>query len=225
MRQKSQERLQEVFESLADRLGLKKCEIKPEVGEATCSENDSGTKETPKTTPGRPRKKATEKVSDSSGDSSDSSEEEEKPASPGTWEIVPGSSQTRPQFIKIRPGQTLETALEARSNALGQLGGMTSEPTKRRRRRSSTKESKPVGKNSNKQPKASIGRGRGRPPKTFAEPKMSARPVAKARPGAKVAKASLVHIRTDSSSDSDMEGLNIYQNKNICPSPFTPHSV
>ena len=112
--------LEEEFDALAARLGI------PKTSEISTPK--------PKSV-GRPKKseKPPPPSSSSSSDSSDD-EEEKPPESPGSWEIVPGSSATRPQFIKIRPGETLESALEQRN------GGATENPVKSKRRNSTTKQ-------------------------------------------------------------------------------------
>ena len=67
----------------------------------------------------------------SSSSASDSSDEEKRPESPGIWEIVPGSSKTRPQFIKIRPGETLESSIEARNAAFSPTNSVPTKKTQR----------------------------------------------------------------------------------------------
>ena len=49
--------------------------------------------------------------SSSSDDEDDKAEIAKAPESPGKWEIMPGSSATRPQFIKVKPGESIEAAV------------------------------------------------------------------------------------------------------------------
>ena len=107
---------------------------------------------------------------------SSSSENDPGPESPGAWELIPGCSATRPQFVKVRPGQTLDEALEKRAQAMN-----PARPDSPKKRRNSTgqKLSKP----------AKTGK-RGRPAKY---------------PKTKVSKKSDPVISNQETDDSDIE--------------------
>ena len=63
---------------------------------------------------------------------------ENGPESPGKWEVVPGSSQTRPQFIKVRPGFTLEEAVNKKKKLEADWSDKEQNQNKQKTRKKST---------------------------------------------------------------------------------------
>ena len=173
VQKQNDEHLEEEFDALAARLGMPKLSDVPNVIASSPPPSPSPSSSPPPPQPPqqqsrKPKKEHQSKVvkaqrarspsTESQSSDSSLSEEELKPESPGVYEIVPGSSKTRPQFIKIRPGETLESALEGRNVTFA----VSTEPVRTKQRRNSTKSNPPS--------------KRGRPPKSVTEPKRATRP-------------------------------------------------
>ena len=158
--------MEDEFDALADRLGFIKKSSKSKSLDKTAK-----VEKIPNVAKGSQPFESFSDQSDSS-----SSEEDAGPESPGAWELIPGCSATRPQFVKVRPGQTLDEALEERAQAMN-----PARPDSPKKRRNSTgqKLGKPV----------KTGK-RGRPAKN---------------PKTKVSKKSDPVISNQETDDSDIE--------------------